>query len=959
MTSTGTIRSTYRIQLSANFPFAAVKASIPYLHQLGISHIYTSPILTAKPGSEHGYDACDHSLVNAELGGEEEMERLVETLHAHDMGWIVDFVPNHMSASPQWNPWWRDVLANGPSSPYAEFFDVDWFPVKDELAGKVLLPILGKQYGEALESGELKIVYGEGEFFLDCSYTNLPLNPRQMRHVLRHNLEQLTVALEAAPQELLEYQSIIFHLDHLPHYLEINTEARADRRRETTIATQRLHRMIEANDIVREHITRNLQEFNGIPGKPESFDLLHALLEEQAYRLSYWRTAVQEINYRRFFDINDLVGLRMEHFPVFQAAHARLIDLIQRGWIDGIRLDHIDGLYDPEQYLLQLRQQLSSIRRPVYIVVEKILARGESLSSSWPVEGTTGYDFLAQINGLWVQEKHQAEVEHIYQRFCGYLAADVDVVYMSKKIITSTSMASELNVLAHELNRLSELDRKSRDFTLDSLQEALREIVACFPVYRTYLSERGLTLADKEEIDTAIERAAQRNPNLESSIFQFIGDHLHPERRPGELAETFARRLRFAMKFQQYTSPVQAKGVEDTVYYRYCPLISVNEVGSGTERTATTPQEFHAANQHRQQSWPQAMLATATHDTKRGEDARLRIHALTEVPDEWRARLLQWSRVNTAAKTSVKGMPAPSKNDEYFFYQSLLGAWQMRQSIPNDVFIARMKQCMNKALKEAKEHTSWINPSNEYDAAMEHFVEETLQGTCTPAFLRSFIPFAQRVGALAAWSSLSQVVLKLGSPGVPDTYQGCEMWDLNLVDPDNRRPVDHAAQQQSMDALQAQFVATPPATERRLRFLRRLCRKWWSGDLKLLYVASGLRLRAQHPELFLHGNYIPLTVQGPGADHVLAFAREWEGKSVLVIALRWFASLLESPYRLDDLQKHLQNTTLQIPENLAKAGWINILTGSRHVASEKNGTITLHIDEVLQALPAAWFESVE
>ena len=952
-----TIRSTYRVQLTSKFGFAAAQAIIPYLQKLGISHLYTSPILTAKPGSTHGYDICDHSAVNPELGGEEGFAQMVETLHQHRMGLIVDFVPNHMSSDPKWNYWWRDLLANGPSSAHAEYFDVDWFPVKDELAGKVLLPILGKQYGEALEAGELKIDYHDGEFRLLCNDTNLPMNPRQMRYLLRHRLDDLATSLGADSELLLEFQSILFQLDNLPHYLEIETEARASRHRETAIAAKRLQNVIEANDAIRQHVEQNIKDFNGEPGKPESFDLLHGLFEEQAYRLSYWRTAIQEINYRRFFDIDELVGLRMEHLPVFRATHAKMLEFTKKGWIDGIRLDHIDGLFDPEQYLLQLREELSSFPQPTYLVVEKILARGEQLNASWPVEGTTGYDYLALLNGIWVNEVNQKEIEKIYRRFCEHTASDEDSVYTCKRLITSTSMASELNVLAHELNRLSEHNRRSRDFTLDSLQEALREVVACFPVYRTYLSERGFAPEDKQRIDHAIHLAAQRNPNLESSIFLFIGEHLHPERRPDEPEESFTRRLRFAMKFQQYTSPVQAKGVEDTVFYRHCPLVSVNEVGGGTKRTATTPQEFHEANQQRLQTWPQAMLATATHDTKRGEDARQRIHVLSEIPVEWRARLMQWAKVNASAKTNVKGTAAPDKSDEYLFYQSLLGVWPAGQTTADDELLGRIQQFMNKALKEAKVHTSWINPSNDYDAAMANFARSTLQGENAPAFLRSFLPFAQRVAALGAWNSLSQIVLKLSSPGVPDTYQGCEFWDFNLVDPDNRRPVDYAARQQKMQTMDDQLAATAQDADQRETIVQKACKEWWAEDVKLLYVATGLRLRSQYADVFLRGAYVPLYAQGAGADHVIAFLREWEGKSVLVIGLRWFSQLLDSPTDISGVQEKLQHTTLELPEGYAHAGWQNALTSAHTSTADENGKRVIRIGEALGASPATWLVS--
>ena len=510
---------------------------------------------------------------------------------------------------------------------------------------------------------------------------------------------------------------------------------------------------------------------------------------------------MQEINYRRFFDINDLIGLRMEYGPLFEAAHAKLIELAERGAIDGVRLDHIDGLLDPQQYLLQLRAATAKVAYPLYAIVEKILARQEWLSPEWPVDGTTGYEFLALLNGLWVQENSLSEIDRIYLHFRGRVKPDRDVAYNAKKLITASSMASELNVLAHELNRLSEQNRRSRDFTLDGLQEALREVVACFPVYRTYISKRGFSTSDEMAIDEAIGQATRRNPNVDSSIFEFIREHICPACVEDESEEGSAQRLRFAMKFQQYTSPVQAKGMEDTVFYRYSPLASLNEVGVGTGRKATSAQEFHDANMHRMELWPDAMLTTSTHDTKHGEDARMRIHALTELPAEWKTNLLHWSQVNGTAKTAANGHPAPDPGDEYLYYQNLLGMWPPCQEVADDEVVNRMKAFMSKAIKEAKVHTSWINPSNNYDAAVENFVEQTLRGPSSSAFLASFVPFAKRLATLAAWGSISQVALKLMSPGVVDTYQGGELWDLSLVDPDNRRPVDYATRHERLRLL--------------------------------------------------------------------------------------------------------------------------------------------------------------
>ncbi|HTU52231.1 MAG TPA: malto-oligosyltrehalose synthase [Acidobacteriaceae bacterium] len=952
------VSATYRLQLTNKFRFADAEAIIPYLRSLGISHIYASPIFEARPGSLSGYDTCDFSRISPELGGEEGFNSLVTALHAQRMGLIIDFVPNHMSAHPQWNKWWRSVLANGPSSSVSEYFDVDWNPVNSNLHGKVLLAILGGQYGDVLESGDLKIGYHDGEFCLLYGDYNLPLNPRQMKVLLRHRWHEVAESSGVDDATRQEFESILFHLDHIPGYQQAGLMARVDRERETAVATQRLTRVMQQSPALRKHLEEVIAEYNGVPGQPESFDLLHELLEQQPYRLSYWRTAMQEINYRRFFDINDLIGLRMEYEPLFRAAHAKLIELAESGMIDGVRLDHIDGLLDPQQYLLQLRAATANSARPMYLIVEKILARQEWLSPEWPVDGSTGYEFLALLNGLWVNEPNLHEIDQIYLHFRERRKPDRDAVYNAKKLITASSMASELNVLAHELNLLSEENRRSRDFTLDGLQEALREVVACFPVYRTYISAQGFSTTDEMAIDEAIGQARRRNPSIDYSIFEFIRSHICPVRQPEESEEDFAERLRFAMKFQQYTSPVQAKGMEDTVFYRYSPLASLNEVGTGTGRRATTPQEFHDANIHRMERWPNAMLTTSTHDTKRGEDARMRIHVLTELPEEWKSKLLQWSHVNEGAKTLVNGHPAPDHGDEYLYYQTLLGMWPPLQKAPDDDTVNRMQAFMGKALREAKVHTSWVNPSNEYDAAVEKFVQQTLCGKSSTEFLASFVPFAERIATLAAWESVSQIALKLMSPGVIDTYQGGELWDLSLVDPDNRRPVDFETRRQRLRVLTRDVFDPQLSPEQRSEAVASICQSWWSGDVKMLYVAQGLRLREKEPDLLLRGSYHAMNIEGPTSDHIIAFAREYHGKVLLTIATRWFASLLPKPVALADIKKNFQQTFAEISGIKSSSAipkkFANVLTGATVDAEVVNGVMRLNVADSLDNLPAVW-----
>lgn len=952
------ISATYRLQCTKDFTFADAEALVSYLHRLGISHIYTSPVFEARPGSLSGYDTCDFSKINSELGGEAALESLVNTLHQHGMGLIVDFVPNHMSTHPQWNRWWRNVLANGPSSAVSEYFDIDWYPVNSNLHGKVLLPILGQQYGNALEAGELRIEYRDQEFCLCYADLNLPLNPRQIKFMLRHGWQDSASGMDIESAVQQEFESILFQLDHIPGYRQSGVEARIERERETQVAMSRLKRAMEESPALRQHIEESIQRFNGSVGNPESFDLLHTLLQQQPYRLSYWRTAMHEINYRRFFDINELIGLRMEHEPLFLAAHDKLLELIERGWIDGVRLDHIDGLLDPQQYLAQLREATQSTASGLYLVVEKILARQEWLNEQWPVDGSTGYNFLALINGLWVGEENLRVVESIYREFCGVAQHEQDVLYRAKRLIIATSMSSELKVLAQELNRLSEQNRRSRDFTLDGLQEALREVVACFPVYRTYISDRGFSSADEMAINEAIGQAKRRNPTLESSIFEFIRSHICPVRQPGEAGDAFAQRLRFAMKFQQYTSPVQAKGMEDTVFYRYSPLASLNEVGSGAGRRTTTPEEFHNANLYRMQRWPHAMLTTSTHDTKRGEDARMRISTLAESPESWKINLLQWSRINQGAKTMVDGQPAPDPADEYLYYQNLLGMWPPRDATASEETVARMKAFMNKALKEAKVHTSWINPSNDYDNAMENFVEQTLRGACSTEFLAAFTPVAERSAILGAWESIAQIAVKLATPGVVDTYQGSELWNLSLVDPDNRSPVNYGIRKKRLPELLARVEETQGHVEQRKQFIAELSRNWWTGDLKQLYIALGLGLRMSQPQLLLRGKYIPLCAIGPHAEHLIAFARVDENRVLITAAARWFSGLLNTPDALQDLKIQLQQTWIELPVKESELNenqeFTHLLTGTTVRMKIADGKLRIRAADVLDAVPAGW-----
>ena len=938
--------STYRLQLHRDFGLRAVGALVPYLDSLGIGDCYLSPMLQAGPGSTHGYDTCDYARLNAELGSEAEHRELGALLRARGMGVVADFVPNHMSAQAG-NPWWRDVLENGRCSPFATFFDIDWSPSKAELKDKILLPILGDQYGVVLERGELRLRLTDAAALVLAYFDiELPINPRQYALVLERCLDALRREFAESDERFAEYLSVMTAFRNLPAYTESDAERIAERHREKDVARRRLRDLLAAAPSVRSCVEHAIDEVNGSVGRPESFDALHALLEAQPYRLSYWRTASHEINYRRFFDINELTGLRMEDPDVFAATHALLLDWIAAGLVTGLRLDHIDGLFDPQAYLQALQVAIRAHRAQAgeaprqddapqeafYVVVEKILSEGERLREEWPVAGTTGYDFLTQLNGLFVDRGQHQQLTRVYRRFSGCRDAYSDVLYASKKLIMDGAMASELNVLAHALNRLSELDRRSRDFTLNSLREALREVVACFPIYRTYVTGGTMRENDRAAIETAIRRARRRNPTVDASIFAFVRETLLPER--SRLSpKDYGARLRFAMKFQQYTGPVEAKGREDTSFYRYNLLVSQNDVGGDPAHFGTTPGEFHAANEYRCEHWPHAMLATSTHDTKRGEDVRARLNVLSELPREWGGRLSRWSRINAVHRRRVGDDWAPDRNDEYLFYQSLLGIWPNGATSASGEMVSRLTASSLKAAREAKVHTSWLNQEEEYEAALARFVGRSLQGPTAARFLAEFLPFQRRLAALGMVSSLAQLVLKVVSPGVPDFYQGTEVWDYSLVDPDNRRAVDYGARAALLAAVEPLLGGEAEAGGDRGGAVEAMLEEWEDGRIKMLVTAALLRLRRRRRSLFESGSYLPLRVEGAAADHAVALARCDGSEAIIAVVPRLLAGFAGADGTRPWRAAVWQDTRVVLPAEIRGLSYAEVLTGRRRAAS--------------------------
>jgi (1->4)-alpha-D-glucan 1-alpha-D-glucosylmutase len=946
--------TTYRLQLNSALTFGQAASVAAYLHRLGITDAYVSPLFKAAPGSPHGYDICDHTQLSPELGGEEGFALFATTLRHCDMGLLLDFVPNHMGTDPVANPWWHDVLENGPSSPYARFFDIDWRPLKAELLNKVLLPVLLDQYGLVLGRGELQVQFADGAFSLAYLDRCFPLNPSHVSAILSPALDDLKNRLPSDDSDLREYLSILTALRNLPKCDETDATRIEERHREKEIARKRLARLADSSEAIRSHIMQALVLLNGIPGTFASFDPLHRLLEEQNYRLAYWKTALHEINYRRFFDINDLVGVRVEDPEVFRELHQGVLHLVRQGWVTGLRLDHIDGLLDPESYLQRLDEAMRGAEgASLYVVAEKILSTGENLPARFLLDGTTGYDFLNDVNGLFVDGRGALPLKRLYTRFTGQTTPFADVVYRAKSLIASSSLASELSVLAHALNQLSEKDRRSRDFTLISLNAALREIVACFPVYRTYLGQVGALDEDATAIETAIAQARRRNPAMEGSVFDFLRGVLLSHNQDPTSAQIPSEQRAFALKLQQYTGPLQAKGLEDTAFYRYNVLLSLNEVGGDPQRFGISVRAFHSANQDRAQNWPLGLLATSTHDSKRGEDARCRLDVLSEIPNEWGRQVARWSHLNAAARGNVEGEPAPDRGDEYLFYQALLGTWPPGQATAQADLVKRMQTYMLKALREAKQHTSWVNHHEAYERASMRFVELVLDRKTGKSFLASFAPFSAHVAFYGMLNSLSQLVLKLTCPGVSDFYQGCETWNLSLADPDNRQPVDFQSLSRSLARMEPHLEGRTISARRRA-FVAGLLSSWQDGRIKQFLSALGMRLRRQHHRVFLEGEYLPLAVVGNRADHVVALARRLDQVLVIAVAPR-LCTALGGANRQPPLGAHVwRDTRVCLPKGTRPGHLRDVFGGATvKMATDDDHQQSLSLAEVFAHLPVA------
>jgi (1->4)-alpha-D-glucan 1-alpha-D-glucosylmutase len=915
--------ATYRLQFNSGFTFRDAGAIVDYLHDLGISDCYASSYLKAVPGSLHGYDVADPTQLNPEIGSDDDHAAWISAMHRRGMGHVMDLVPNHMGIAKSANPWWLDVLENGASSRFARFFDIEWHPVKDELADKVLIPILGAQYGEALERQELKLTYRDGAFFA-CYYDDtLPIAPDTYAMVFEADLEAWQAEHPGADAD--ELLSVLTASRNLPLRSDRTADAIAMRAREKEIVKRRLAELAERSAAVRALIERSIARLNGTPGQPRSFDALDRLFNAQSYRLAHWRVASEEINYRRFFDVNQLAALRMEDPAVFDEVHRFVFSLVERGAVTGLRIDHVDGLFDPGDYLRRLQESTAGRERGpepdprFFVVVEKILGSGEQLATDWPVHGTTGYEFATTVNNLFVDARHERPMSEIYRRFTRERIAFDDLAYRSKKQVLHETMSGDINSLGHQLNRFSERNRHFRDFTLYSLISTLKEVIACFPVYRTYITRTDpISDHDRRYINEAILCARRRASGVPRVIFEFI-QKLLLKQTAAATPEESDEQARFIGKFQQLTSPVAAKGIEDTALYVFNRLLSLNEVGGDPTRFGLEPAAVHAWMAERQARWPHALSATSTHDTKRGEDVRARLNVLSEMPRPWKEAVSRWRALNRRFKNDPKGLAAPDPNEEYFIYQTLVGAWPFESDEETrSRFVERIATYMTKALREAKVHTSWLNPDEDYEQAVGDFVRAILDPARAKPFLQAFLPFQGRVAQLAIYNSLSQLLIKITAPGVPDFYQGTEFWDLNLVDPDNRRQVDYERRRQILSALHpcSGREASPEA-------LADLLDRRSDGHVKMYTMNRALSARAALRDAF-DGDYTALATIGARRDCLFAFAR---GGRAITCVPRLVAAL--TPDGAPPLGAAVwADTRVELPEPLRGRRYRNVFTGT-------------------------------
>ena len=967
--------STYRLQFHAGFTFKDATAVVPYLNDLGVTHAYASPYLKARPGSTHGYDVIDHNQLNPELGTADDHAAYSAALADRGLGQILDTVPNHVGVGTNDNAWWNDVLENGRLSRYADCFDIAWDgPSRAGDHGKVLLPVLGGLYADVLAKGELKLEFdlAAGSFAVAYFDRRFPIDPRTFGRILRSREADLSRALGEGHNELWQFCHVVVASESLANGVAMKGSAAAFSPAErVNDIKHRLAELVRRNSTAREYIEKTVGEFNGTPGGGADFSPLDQLLSQQNYRLAYWRVAPDEINYRRFFDINDLAALAMERPGVFEAAHALTLRLVADGTLDGLRIDHPDGLYDPRAYLKRLQthavlahaksvfdadpayagQEWKSAeegllatlaatelqtfgfgpnRWPLPVWVEKILAPDEPVPAGWATHGTSGYDALNMLSGLFVDPAGEKPLADLYADVAPGGPADVhDLVYEKKKLILRISLASELRMLANLLNGIAGRDRRGQDFSLGGLTDALRELIACFPTYRSYVDEAdGVPPADVPLITGAVEAAIVRNPKTEPAVFHFIRDVLlqQPAVAPAGTDAEAARadRLRFAGKFQQLTAPATAKGIEDTAFYLYNRLISLNEVGGEPAHFGVSPGDLHAYLADRQKTFPHALAALSTHDTKRSEDVRARIHVLSELPGVWRQRVTTWYGLNAKHRTThADGRPSPDANEEYLLYQTLVGVYPFDPAgAAKEKVTERVQAYLLKAMREAKVNTSWTDGNADHEKAVETFIAAVLDEKTNAEFFADFLPFQQRVAKVGMVNSLAQTLLRSTAPGVPDTYQGTELWDLSLVDPDNRRPVDYELRQRLLFDLRRRAERDDLGD-----LVADLLRQPTCGRVKLYTTWRALTTRKALPGLFSVGKYFPVPADGERSANLFGFARTLGSAAALVVVPRLTAGLAATPEGWPLGSAAFGDTTVKLPAALAGKTLFNVFTG--------------------------------
>jgi (1->4)-alpha-D-glucan 1-alpha-D-glucosylmutase len=900
-------KSTYRLQFNSGFKFSDAEGIIDYLGKLGISDIYASPVMKARKGSMHGYDIVDPNQFNPEIGTQDDFNSLTEVLKSKSMGWIQDIVPNHMAYSHE-NQMLIDLFENGSLSRYYNFFDIEWTLYHGRSQQKVLAPFLGKSYQAALESGELKLNYDSEGFYINYFGNRFPLKMESYGDVLSYNFGKVKNKLGKNHPDIIKYLGILYMLKSFP----AGEEQIDERYDQIKFIKGMLWEIYNRNKEIKVFVDETLKVYNGIPGIPESFNILDNLLMQQHYRLAFWKVANEEVNYRRFFNISDLISLRIENEETFNRIHSMVFKLIKENKINGVRVDHVDGLYDPEGYLNRLRDRL----KEAYIIVEKILDFNESLPISWKIEGTTGYEFLNYVNGIFCRREHGKKFNSIYKKFTQANTPLEELTISKKKLIIETRLAGELERLALFIENISGRDRYGIDLTRNGLKSALIELLANFPVYRTYINKENYSEADRKYVTYVVEKLKAENPQL---INEFIyignlllmnyGDHFTREQKESSLD--------FIMRFQQLTGPLTAKGFEDTALYIYNRFISLNEVGGSPNYFGLNKKKFHDFNIKRLKHWPHSMNATSTHDTKRGEDTRARLNVLSEMPDEWNSKLKLWSRLNKKFKTNRNSNFYPDNNDEYFIYQALLGSFPFPGNDLED-FKTKVKEYIIKAVREAKVHTTWSRPNRQYEDASTSFIDKILSHSENNNFLNDFSEFAKKISFYGVFNSLSQTLLKITAPGVPDFYQGRELWDFYFVDPDNRRQVDYNFRKKILEEIIAKDKTG------RSNLMQELLREFSSGAVKMFLIYKSLKSRNKNIDLFGKGEYIPLKTYGKHRKNIIAFARKLENKYAVSAVPRFLCGLVkenEAPVG----REIWSDTKIIIPDE--KKSFCNEITG--------------------------------